>query len=254
MTKVQDDRDVDRTEENTEKSRSFPCMPVYRLDDRLLFPDPRLAADEGLLAVGGDLRPERLLLAYENGIFPWFNAGEPPMWWSPDPRYVLFPERLKVSKSMRTLLNRQTFRVTFDQDFNAVIRACARPSLGRHESGTWITAEMELAYIELHQIGYAHSVEVWQGDALVGGLYGVSMGQVFFGESMFTHQSNASKFGFIQLVQQLAKWEFQLIDCQQGTRHLISLGAEPIPREEFLQILGNQDHSQTKKGPWVLEQ
>ncbi|MCF8238019.1 MAG: leucyl/phenylalanyl-tRNA--protein transferase [Saprospiraceae bacterium] len=228
-------------------------MPVYRLDDRLLFPNPRLAGEEGLLAVGGDLRPERLLLAYENGIFPWFNAGEPPLWWSPDPRYVLFPDQLNVSKSMRTLLRQKAFRVTCDLNFPAVIRACAQPSLGRNESGTWITTEMEEAYIELHRIGYAHSVEVWHEKLLVGGLYGISMGQVFFGESMFTRQPNASKYGFIHLVNQLAAWRFQLIDCQQGTRHLISLGAVPMPREKFLQVLHDQDHTLTKRGLWVFD-
>ncbi len=228
-------------------------MPVYRLDDRLLFPDPRLASEEGLLAVGGDLRPERLLLAYEHGIFPWFNTGEPPMWWSPDPRYVLYPEHLNVSKSMRTLLKRHSFQVTLDRDFARVIRACARPSLGRSESGTWITAEMEAAYIELHRIGYAHSVEVWHEEELVGGLYGLSLGRLFFGESMFTHRSNASKFGFIRLVQQLAEWNFQLIDCQQGTSHLISLGAEPILRETFLYHLQEQDYSTTRRGAWAFD-
>lgn len=229
-------------------------MPIYRLDERLLFPDPRLAVEEGLLAVGGDLQPERLLLAYEHGIFPWFNPGEPPMWWSPDPRYVLFPERLNVSRSMRTLFNRAAFSVTLDQAFPEVIRACANPSLGRTESGTWITSEMEDAYIHLHKLGFAHSVEVWLGHDLVGGLYGISLGQVFFGESMFTHQSNASKYGFIYLVKQLREWNFQLIDCQQGTRHLISLGAEPIPRDQFLEILSDQDFNQTRRGKWNLDE
>lgn len=225
-------------------------MPIYRLDERLLFPNPRLAEEEGLLAVGGDLRPERLLLAYENGIFPWFNAGEPPMWWCPDPRYVLFPDRLKVSKSMRCLLNKQIFSVTMDEAFSKVIRGCASLSLGRTEGGTWITSEMEDAYIQLHDLGFAHSIEVWQDNELAGGLYGVSLGKVFFGESMFTRQSNASKYGFIHLVETLKKWDFDLIDCQQGTRHLISLGAEPISRVAFLNILADQDQGWTKRGKW----
>lgn len=227
-------------------------MPIYRLDERLLFPNPRLAEEEGLLAVGGDLRPERLLLAYEYGIFPWFNAGEPPMWWCPDPRYVLFPDRLKVSRSMRNLLNKQTFSVTMDTAFTEVIQGCASLSLGRTEGGTWITSEMEDAYIQLHDLGFAHSVEVWLNQELVGGLYGVSLGKIFFGESMFTRKSNASKFGFIYLVHHLKHWGFDLIDCQQGTRHLISLGAEAIPRKTFLNILSDQDHGFTKRGKWVL--
>lgn len=227
-------------------------MPVYSLDERLLFPDPRLAEPEGLLAIGGDLRPERLLLAYQHGIFPWFNPGEPPMWWSPDPRYVLFPDRLKVSHSMRSLLRRKAFHVSMDKAFDQVIQACASTSLGRQEPGTWITADMIDAYILLHQLGFAHSVEVWDDQHLVGGLYGVSLGRIFFGESMFTRRSNASKYGFIQAVQFMASWGIHLIDCQQGTRHLISLGAEPIPRADFLDRLAAEDLRHTRRGAWTF--
>lgn len=227
-------------------------MPVYSLDERLLFPDPHLAEPEGLLAIGGDLRPERLLLAYQHGIFPWFNPGEPPMWWCPDPRYVLFPDRLKVSHSMRVLLRKETFSVSMDKAFDQVIRACATPSLGRQEPGTWITPDMIHAYTRLHQLGFAHSVEVWKEGTLVGGLYGVSLGRIFFGESMFTRQSNASKYGFIRAVETMASQGFHLIDCQQGTRHLISLGAEPISRADFLDRLTAEDFSQTRRGVWSI--
>lgn len=244
---------VDRLARNG-RNGDLPCsiMPIYRLDERLLFPNPLLAEEEGLLAVGGDLRPERLLLAYEYGIFPWFNAGEPPMWWCPDPRYVLFPDKLNVSASMRSLLRKRPFSVTMDTAFRDVIHGCAAQSLGRTEGGTWITSGMESAYIQLHDLGFAHSVEVWLDEDLVGGLYGVSLGNIFFGESMFTRISNASKFGFVHLVHQLQEWGFDLIDCQQGTRHLIGLGAEPIPRKTFLAILEGQEPGSTRRGKWIM--
>ena len=225
-------------------------MPVYWLPAEVVdFPDPEGANDDGIVAVGGDLSPERILLAYQQGLFPWFNEGDPILWWSPDPRFVLFPSDLKVSKSMRPYFNKPKLRLTYDQAFNEVITSCQqmyRPGQG----GTWITDEMRNAYIVLHKLGFAHSVEVWQDDQLVGGLYGIALGNVFFGESMFAKVSNASKFGFISLVKALQKRGYQLIDCQQETAHLASLGARPIPRFEFLHQLKMIDLRTTDQGSW----
>jgi leucyl/phenylalanyl-tRNA--protein transferase len=209
------------------------AMPVFSLSDRLAFPPPHLATEEGLLAVGGDLSPERLILAYKNGIFPWYNPGEPILWWSPDPRLVLLPSELHVSRSLRRLLRKHKFQVTFNTRFREVIDACARAKR-RAGEGTWITPEMESAYIRLNDLGYAHSVEAWRDGRLAGGLYGVALGRFFFGESMFTNVSNASKVAFVTLVKRLKTLEFKLIDCQVYTRHLVSLGAREIPRKEFL--------------------
>lgn len=206
----------------------------------------------GIVAVGGDLSPERLLHAYRLGLFPWFSEDQPILWWSPDPRFVLFPADLKVARSMRPYFNQGKFTVTYDQDFRAVISACQeayRPG----QYGTWITEEMLEAYCHLNELGFAHSVEVWKGDDLVGGLYGIALGRIFFGESMFARVSNASKFGFISLVRRLQKRGYVLIDCQQETRHLASLGAESIPRSTFLQYLAENDLEQTEKGPWMLK-
>jgi len=208
-------------------------MPVFSLSHKLAFPPVHLATEEGLLAVGGDLSPERLLLAYRNGIFPWYNPGEPILWWSPDPRLVLFPEELHVSRSLRRVLRRKTFQVTFNTRFREVIAACARAKRPTGE-GTWITAEMEAAYCRLNDMGYAHSVESWQDGRLVGGLYGIALGRCFFGESMFTRTSNASKVAFVTLVRRLQALDFKLIDCQVHTQHLTSFGAREIPRKEFL--------------------
>jgi leucyl/phenylalanyl-tRNA--protein transferase len=208
-------------------------MPVFSLSDKLDFPPVHLATKEGLLAVGGDLSPERLILAYQNGIFPWYNPGEPILWWSPDPRLVLFPGELHISRSLRRLLRKGMFQVTFNTRFREVITACAsikRPLGG----GTWITAEMEAAYCRLHDLGYAHSVEAWHEGRLVGGLYGIALGRCFFGESMFTDVSNASKVAFVTLVNRLKSLDVELIDCQVHTQHLVSLGAREIPRKEFL--------------------
>ncbi len=201
------------------------------------FPPVEDAQPDGLLALGGQLKPDWLLKAYRLGIFPWFNEGDPVLWWSPNPRMVLFPEKLKVSKSMKQLLAKNAFRVSMNQGFSEVIAACAEvPRQG--QPGTWITRDMRQAYIRLHQLGHAHSVEVWNAqNELVGGLYGVAIGKVFFGESMFARQSNASKFGFIRLVQWLHKHGFELIDCQMETSHLASLGAESIAREHFAALL-----------------
>ncbi|HHH13116.1 MAG TPA: leucyl/phenylalanyl-tRNA--protein transferase [Thiolapillus brandeum] len=204
----------------------------------LPFPDPATAETEpdGLLAVGGDLSPARLVNAYRQGIFPWYSAGQPILWWSPDPRMVLFPERLHVSRSLRRTLRRGTFEVTFDRDFGAVIRACAAPREG--QGGTWITPEMIDAYETLHRLGLAHSVEAWHRGELAGGLYGVALGRLFFGESMFSAVSDASKVAFVQLVRTLQALGCPMIDCQVHTDHLESLGAELVPRRHFLQLLG----------------
>ena len=200
------------------------------------FPDPSLADEEGLLAIGGDLSPERLLLAYRKGIFPWYSENDPICWWSPDPRFVLFPSELKVSNSMRNVLNRGTFRFTIDRAFGEVILRC-KESLRYGEPGSWINDEIISAYTQLHGMGYAHSVESWQDGKLVGGLYGIRMGNFFFGESMFSTVSNASKFAFINYVKQLQKEGVILIDCQVYTTHLESLGARMIERKEFLKML-----------------
>lgn len=225
-------------------------MPVFWLDpEHIIFPDPVYANPDGLLAAGGDLSEERLLLAYRNGIFPWYAPGDPILWWCPDPRCVLFPEDLKVSKSMRPYFNQRKFEVTHDRCFSDVMQACAKqPRNG--QAGTWITREMVEGYTRLHEAGYAHSVEVWKDKELVGGLYGIAIGKVFFGESMFARASNASKFGFISLVRQLEAQGFTLIDCQQETSHLLSLGATAISRPEFLQTLRANDAYPDGEGKW----
>ena len=207
-------------------------MPIFALDENLYFPEADLAEPDGLLAFGGDLSTERLLLAYRSGIFPWFD-GDVPLWWSPDPRFVLLPAELKVSTSMKTLLKRKAFDFTVNQAFEQVISNCK--SVSREgQAGTWITKEMQDAYIQLHRQGYAVSAEAWKDGELVGGLYGIRMGKFFFGESMFSHQSNASKYAFISLVEQLKSEGVELIDCQVYTVHLESLGARMIPRKDFL--------------------
>lgn len=209
---------------------------MHLLTKELIFPSPVLADEEGLLAFGGDLSIERLLLAYRNGIFPWFNENEPICWWCPDPRFVLFPHELKISKSMRTVLNTGAFRFTIDKDFEQVIKNCQKV-FRKDQPGTWITDEVLEAYINLHKLGYAHSAEAWKNGELVGGLYGVKLGKVFFGESMFSKESNASKYAFIKFVQHLKKQDVKLIDCQVYTEQLESLGARMIERKDFLQRL-----------------
>ncbi len=211
-------------------------MPVFTLSERLSFPPPHLAIKEGLLAVGGDLSAERILLAYRSGIFPWYSSGEPILWWSPDPRLVLYPDELRISKSLRKVIKRSHFHITVDRAFDAVIQACAEAKRSYGE-GTWITDGMKNAYRELHRKGYAHSVEAWQSERLVGGLYGISIGRVFFGESMFSRVSNASKVAFVSLVENLKRIRFKLIDCQVRTDHLIRFGAREIPRKSFLEQL-----------------
>lgn len=212
-------------------------LEIWQLDETLWFPSPHLALKEpnGLLAFGGDLSPERLLSAYQQGIFPWFNEGEPPLWWSPAPRMVLFPAEVRVSRSLGKRLKRGDFTLTLDQCFDHVIHQCA--SLRETTTGTWITPEMESAYNQLHQQGYAHSVEAWQDGQLVGGLYGLALGKVFFGESMFSTVSDASKACLVYLAQQLEQQDFKLIDCQVYSDHLASLGAREIARDEFLAYL-----------------
>ncbi|MDH4762790.1 leucyl/phenylalanyl-tRNA--protein transferase [Pseudomonas sp. SORGH_AS199] len=194
-----------------------------------------LREPNGLLAIGGDLSAARLIGAYRHGCFPWYQAGQPLLWWSPDPRTVLFPPDLHVSRSLAKTLRKTPLRVTYDQAFARVIQACAGPR--RDADGTWITVEMRQAYQELHAQGWAHSVEVWDGDQLVGGLYGIAMGKLFFGESMFSHADNASKIGFVTLVRDLAAWGFVMIDCQMQTAHLESLGASSLSRERFAEYL-----------------
>ncbi len=210
-------------------------MSFFILDSELLFPPQELAEPDGLLAVGGDLSVERLLLAYRQGIFPWYE-GRHILWWCPHPRFVLFPSELKESKSMRQLIRRETFEFRIDSDFRQVISRC-KTTARRGQESTWITDEVREAYIALHLAGYAHSAEVWKGSTLLGGLYGVRMGSVFFGESMFSALSNASKYAFILFVQQLHREGVRLIDCQVYTEHLESLGARMIPRPEFLRLL-----------------
>jgi leucyl/phenylalanyl-tRNA---protein transferase len=226
-------------------------MPIFQLTEEIVFPPPRLASEAGLLAVGGDLAPERLLLAYRNGIFPWYNEEEPILWWSPDPRFVLFPDRMKISRSLRGLLKKNLFTVTFDTSFREVVAACQEARRGQEE-GTWITAAMAAAYIRLHEFGWAHSVEAWRDKTLVGGLYGVSLGKCFFGESMFTRVPNASKVALITLVENLRRYDFRLIDCQVYTDHLRSLGAEMMFREDFQQVLKRALDFDTRRGKWRL--
>ncbi len=214
------------------------------------FPPVELASPEGLLAVGGDLRSERLLAAYRQGIFPWYSPGQPVLWWSPDPRTVLFPARLRISRSLGKALRQQRFRVTLDQAFERVIDACAAPRRNHPTGGTWITREMRTAYCQLHAQGYAHSVEAWSGSELVGGLYGVSLGGVFFGESMFSLATDASKVALARVVEQLTAWGYSLIDCQVGSAHLFSLGAEEIPRRDFLATLDTALQLPGRAGSW----
>ena len=224
-------------------------MPIFRLNKELSFPDPSYAEKEGVLAIGGDLSVDRLILAYANGIFPWPRKDAPILWWSPDPRMVLFPRNFIVSHSLRQLVRSGKYSYTIDKDFESVIRQCAMiPRKGQED--TWITDEMIEAYIILHEEGFAHSVETWFKGQLVGGLYGVSIGRAFFGESMFYQERDASKFAFYQLVKLLKHWNFELIDAQQDTSHLKSLGAINIPRKEFMEKLEQAIAHPTYKGNW----
>ncbi len=215
---------------------------MYLLSKELFFPPVSEADSDGILAVGGDLSSERLLLAYQSGIFPWFEADEPIIWWSPNPRMVLFLDELVVSKSMRNILNRNVFKVTFNQNFREVISNCQKMKRNG-QNGTWITNDMIEAYCKLNELGTAKSVEVWQNDTLVGGLYGIDLGHVFCGESMFSKVSNASKVAFIALVNQLKAADYQLLDCQVYNDHLDSLGCREIERSEFMRILKTNSDS-----------
>ncbi len=224
-------------------------MPVYQLlDDIPLFPPHNGAEPEGLLAVGGDLSIERLLSAYQQGIFPWYEDGQPILWWSPDPRLIIEPKNFKVSRSLRKVLKKQIFQVKTDTVFPQVIEACGGPR--RSGQGTWITADIKAAYTELHELGYAHSVESWYEGELVGGLYGIFMGKCFFGESMFAKKTDASKVAFASLVEQMKVWGVEMIDCQVTSSHLLSLGAHEIPRQEFLQRLKFATQIQTPPKKW----
>ncbi len=212
-------------------------MPIYQLTDNLIFPSVE-EAEDGIVAVGGDLMPERLILAYMSGIFPWFNEDQPIIWWSPDPRFVLFPDKLHISRSMKRILKKNEFQITYDQDFEQIIAECKYiPRTG--QEGTWITDEMELAYIRLHELGFAHSIEVWEEGELVGGMYGVRVGKVFCGESMFSKVSNASKLALIKFIEKFKKEGGELFDCQVHSDHMVSMGAEEITRKRFLKYLQN---------------
>ncbi len=225
-------------------------MPVYRLGEEIAFPDPGRADPSGLLAVGGDLSPERLLAAYSLGIFPWYSEGLPILWHAPDPRFVLPLDRLRVSRSLRKSMRR--YETTFDEAFPEVIDACARVPR-RDQDGTWITDEMREAYVRLHQLGFAHSVETWSDGRLVGGLYGVSLGGAFFGESMFHLARDASKVALARLVERLREWDFDFVDCQVETAHLASLGAVPWPRRRFQAALEATLRKPTRRGRWRLK-
>jgi len=226
-------------------------MPVWQLDEKLLFPDPQFANEDGLLAIGGDLSIERLMLAYASGIFPWFIEEEEIYWFSPDPRCVLIPEELKVSKSMQKLIKKQTFSVRYDQQFIKVIKNC-KTVKRKGQRETWIDKNFIAAYTNLFELGLAHSVEVYENENLVGGLYGVSLGSCFFGESMFSKVSNASKYGFIFLVNALKEKKFTLIDCQVYNDHLATFGAKKMERSIFLEMLEKGLLDETASGDWGL--
>jgi leucyl/phenylalanyl-tRNA--protein transferase len=224
-------------------------MPIFQLSENSSFPPPHFSERDGLLAVGGDLSEKRLLKAYYMGIFPWYSDPDPILWWSPDPRLVLFPDELKVTRRLRRTIRGGRLRITMDTAFEQVIRSCADIPR-QHETGTWITPDMSAAYIRLHATGFAHSVEAWAGDRLAGGLYGVAIGRCFFGESMFSRENNASKVAFVHLVAYLRRKKFGLIDCQVTTAHLKNFGAREIPRAEFLKLLEKLREKPSLRGKW----
>ena len=228
-------------------------MAVFRLSDEIVFPSPDLAEEDGLLAVGGDLSEERLLLAYSLGIFPWYSEEMPILWWSPDPRLVLIPSEMRMSRSLRQTIRRRTYRVTFDTAFEKVITNCAAVPR-RDGGGTWITDDMVEAYCRLHEDGFAHSVESWHGDELAGGLYGVSLGAAFFGESMFSERSDASKVALAGLARRLGSLQGAFIDCQVVTAHLVSLGAREVPRKKFTAMLRRALEAPFPPGKWESEE
>lgn len=229
-------------------------MPLPWLEtDPIQFPpvEQALRDPDGLLAAGGSLSPEWLLHAYRQGIFPWYEEGQPLLWWSPDPRLVLFPERIRISRSLRKFIRKTPYSIKMDSDFPAVIRECGR---GRADSGqTWITPQMESAYLEMYRLGHAHSVEIRDEEELVGGLYGIAIGKVFFGESMFSKQANASKLALVALARQLQAWQFGVIDCQVKSGHLLSLGAEEIARDSFVKLIGRYTKQDHPSGHWKFD-
>ncbi|MDH5472349.1 MAG: leucyl/phenylalanyl-tRNA--protein transferase [Gammaproteobacteria bacterium] len=213
--------------------------------------DKALTEPNGLLAAGGDLSVTRLLNAYRHGIFPWYNEGEPILWWSPDPRCILFPEKIKISRSLKKTIKKKNFTVKLDTAFTDVIHACAGPR--KHQPGTWITNDIYDAYYALHQLGYAHSIECWQNNELVGGLYGIAIGQIFFGESMFSKVPDASKIALVYLCQYLTEHHFKIIDSQVHTHHLESMGAEMVPRDLFISIVKEYVNQNDNPGKWTIE-
>lgn len=229
----------------------LPILDPLNPEQKFPAIETALSEPDGLLAAGGCLSTKRLINAYKQGIFPWYSSGEPILWWSPNPRLVLFPEKLKASRSLQKTIRKNKFSVTFDQSFAQVMQDCAAPR--DEDTGTWITEEMYLAYIELHQLGIAHSIEAWLDDELVGGLYGLAIGQVFFGESMFHRETDASKVAFYHLVTQLSAWGYQLIDCQVHTDHLVSLGAEEIDRQHFFSLLKQYSSFEPDINAWGSE-
>jgi leucyl/phenylalanyl-tRNA--protein transferase len=226
-------------------------MRLFHLSDEISFPHPRLASPDGLLAVGGDLSVSRLILAYKMGIFPWYSKGEPILWWSPDPRLVLFPDDFHMSRSLKREIRKKAFRITFDEAFDQVIAGCAAKRPG--SEGTWIVPQMAEAYMQLHRIGVAHSVEAWKDGVLAGGLYGVSLGGCFFGESMFSRESNASKVAMAALMRFIRKKGFDLVDCQVKSGHLMRLGAREVPRTIFLEMLEKSMERPSLSGKWHPE-
>jgi leucyl/phenylalanyl-tRNA--protein transferase len=225
---------------------------IFRIPTQHRFPDPSFADPSGLLGVGGDLAPERLLLAYRMGIFPWYSDGQPILWWSPDPREVLETEELRVQRSLAKRIRQRPYRISLDEAFEEIIDGCAladRPE----QQGTWITSEMRDAYIHLHALGFAHSVEAWEGSTLVGGLYGVAVGRLYAGESMYAIRPDASKIAFVHLVRQLQRWGYPLVDCQVHTAHLERFGAKPIRRSEYVARASALANEPGRSGPWSFD-
>lgn len=223
-------------------------MPIFALNEEIKFPAVELAEENGILAIGGDLSPERLIEAYSNGIFPWYSQDDPIIWWTPDPRFVLFPGEVKLSRTTKQVVRRKIFEITYDKSFITVITECQKPR--KSEQSTWITGEMLDAYIKLHNSGLAHSVEAWKDGKIAGGLYGISLGRCFFGESMFTLESNASKAAFVTLVSKLQELNFLIIDCQVYTDHLKQFGARQIPRSDFIKHIKKGLQHKTLIGNW----
>ncbi len=228
-------------------------MPLFRLSERMAFPPAWLARSDGLLCIGGDLSPQRLILAYENGIFPWFSHGEPILWWSPDPRLVLIPSEIRVSRSLKKKIRKHPFDIRLNTAFEPTIMACAQPRPGK-DQGTWLVDEMIEAYIALHHMGVAHSIEAWEGNSLVGGLYGVSLGRSFFGESMFSRKPDASKLCLVALAHHLENYKFDMIDCQVTSDHLVRMGARELSQKAFLTILNRSIRFPVPDGIWCSGQ